>query len=165
MTHFCCHFLTEKCRISLKMWLNLHENSDITVYYHTHRSFLVQKETHQGHTFFRGYKCWHNKRLLTLLSVSVMTTIWSWWLLWLHANTMNVLLALSITPVMFAGAPEEASFRSDAPDCTVHTYSLREQNIFHYFNGICTFYDQSHLSSETFFLREWSVCLSESVNQ
>lgn len=50
---------------------------------------------------------------------------------------MNMLLALSTIPVMFARMPEEDHIKTDDP--AVHTYSFRKQNIFDYFNGVCTF--------------------------
>lgn len=48
------------------------------IFYHTHRSFLVQKETQQGSSFFSGYKCWHNKAALRSCndnSVVIMTAM------------------------------------------------------------------------------------------
>lgn len=112
-------FNSKACQISIKMWPNLHENS----------GFALQKDTHQGHTCFL-----EDTNVGTtakrLFSVAVMTTVWSRWLLWLHADTMNVLSALSTTPVMFAEVPEEESFQSD---CTRLYICVPSENIFDYF--------------------------------
>lgn len=119
VTHFFSLFLTAKhVKFKLKMWLNLHENWAFLSFADRNapRSQVIKGiQILAQQKFVNPVLCRCND------SNMVMT------MLWLHTNTMNMLLAPATPPVKFTGTPEEERFRTDAP--AVHTHSLRKQDI------------------------------------